>query len=635
MKKTSGQNARRFAPLALICLLVLMCATLAACSRGTPPKGFVNEYENAVIGDGSPALYGIIGDTNVHYAQGAYGDILNGKGSSQSLTAWKGDMALSQIALISENAIVKNVRVAASDFASGGNVISSENISASFVDETLAYTGLPSGTKPSDTPSGTEDKASVPDVISGRSLSDIPRNGVKSIWVEICVPKTAKAGTYEGSIEVSADDVNSLTFAYTLEVLDITLPDASRFEFDAEFWQYPYSVAEYYGVEPFSAEHIAILKKHMAAYRDLGAHAITCSVIDEAWGGQTYSKNDIRYPSMVKWTKKADGSFAYDYTQLDAWISLNRELGIGDKIVLYSIASWSGQIRFYDEAKGKTMTVVPTLGSANWTAMWKDFLQNIIRHLEDNGWFDFAYMGVDERGYNEATLDLISSVKGSNGKPLKTAGAFNSISNSAKLALANRIDDLSVSSITAKEFPQAFEKLVADRRAAGKKTTIYTCTTHFPNSLALSMPGESYQTAMFCGAQNADGFMRWAFDAWVEDPLKDTTHWNYEAGDCFLVYPGDADNGFAPRMSVRLSKLSEGIRDVNKLKYLASLSSELAADVQAIFAKARVDYTFSTYKGAKYATDETLQQLPADMAEIKEAINTLTKKYLSNANGAL
>lgn len=634
MKTSRKRNASRFAALALICLVALMCATLTACSRETPPQGFVNEYANAVIGDGSAALHGVIGDTNVHYTQGTYGDILNAEGREQALTAWKGDKAFSQIALISQNAAIKNVRVAASDFVSGDDVIPSENVMASFVDETLAYTGLPSGNKPSDTPAGTEDKVYVPDVISGRANSDIPRNGVKSIWVEICVPRGAAAGVYEGSIEVSADGFDALTFEYSLEVLDIALPDASRFEFDAEFWQYPYSVAEYYGVEPFSAEHIAILKKHMAVYRDLGAHAVTCSVVDEAWGGQTYSKNDVRYPSMVKWTKKADGSFSYDYTHLDAWISLNRELGIGDKIVLYSIASWSGQIRFYDEAKGKTMTVVPTLGSANWTAMWKDFLQNIIRHLEDNGWFEFAYMGVDERGYNEATLDLISSVKGANGEPLKTAGAFNSISNSAKLALANRIDDLSVSSITAKEFPEAFEKLVADRRAAGKKTTIYTCTTHFPNSLALSMPGESYQTAMFCGAQNADGYMRWAFDAWVEDPLKDTTHWNYEAGDCFLVYPGDEGNDYAPRMSVRLSKLAEGIRDVNKLKYLASLSPELTAEIQAIFAKVRVDYTFSTYKGAKYATEETLKQLPKDMAELKKAIDDLTKKYLSDAKSA-
>ena len=304
---------------------------------------------------------------------------------------------------------------------------------------------------------------------------------------------------------------------------------------------------------------------------------------------------------MVKWTKQKNGEYTYDYSDLDAWISLNKELGLGNKIVLYSIATWSGRIRYFDVDKNKTFTLVPTFGSVMWTHIWKNFLRDLITHLEDKGWFDDAYMGVDERGFSEATLNIIESVKSSDGRPIKTTGAFNDIDNPEKVKLANRIDDISVGTKAIKANPEAYEKLVADRKAMGKTTTVYTCTTHFPNNLALNMPGESYWIAFYCALQNADGYMRWAFDAWVKDPLHDTTHWNYEAGDCFQIYPGDSGNGYTPRMSVRLAKLLEGIRDINKLRYMASVKTELADDVAALLATLKLDYSYDTYKKADYA----------------------------------
>ena len=40
----------------------------------------------------------------------------------------------------------------------------------------------------------------------------------------------------------------------------------------------------------------------------------------------------------MKWTKEKDGSFTYDFTDFDKWVQFNKDLGIGDKIVIYSIA---------------------------------------------------------------------------------------------------------------------------------------------------------------------------------------------------------------------------------------------------------------------------------------------------------
>ena len=97
-------------------------------------------------------------------------------------------------------------------------------------------------------------------------------------------------------------------------------------------------IRDSYNVEPFSEKHLEIMKSSMLKYKEIGGHAITTSIVEDAWNAQTYSKNDVHYPSMIKWTKKADGTFEYDYTHFDKWVKFNKELGIGDKIVLYSIA---------------------------------------------------------------------------------------------------------------------------------------------------------------------------------------------------------------------------------------------------------------------------------------------------------
>lgn len=84
------------------------------------------------------------------------------------------------------------------------------------------------------------------------------------------------------------------------------LNDVSTYNtFDIELWQYPYNSAEnIYNVEPFSEEHLNIMRWGWRFIRVLG-HAITTTISEEAWSGQTYiSANDVfHYPSMIKWTK--------------------------------------------------------------------------------------------------------------------------------------------------------------------------------------------------------------------------------------------------------------------------------------------------------------------------------------------
>ena len=583
---------------------------------------------------GIPGIAGAIVDTDTQWTQNRYNEVKELTTVSSTVTAWKNDKAISEIALISVDSALKNVTVTASDLVNGEYTIDKSNVTTTFVKSTKAYNGGylgygdPNRAIPED--NGTN-RSESSDILYQTTPINIPYNSVQPVWVEIAVPKTAEAGTYTGTISVTANGITEpLTFTYEVIVQDATLPDATEFKngFDIELWQYPYASAEYYDVEPFSEEHYEIMRSSMEIYKEIGGHAITTSIVEEAWSGQTYSENDVHYPSMVKWNKQADGSFTWDYTDFDKWVTFCRnEMGLGDKIVLYSIAPWNNSIGYWQNG---TLTYQRfSLSSESDRNIWKAFLSDLITHLMNKGWFDDAYMGIDERGFSKEAFDLIDSVVNVYTNPLKTAGAMDHFVDKWDLAL--RVTDLNVGDTAAAANPDRFKELVAAREAKGYRTTLYSCTEHQPGNFSLSAPVESYWGILNAGMMGTAGFLRWAYDAWVEDPLRDATHNSFEPGDCFLIYPDekDAENPTS-KSSVRLERMAEGVRDVNKLMQIREEVPALSDEVDAVFAK--IKYRLTTSRS--YLNANGVAQLRNETAQFKQALNALTNEYIDlKANG--
>lgn len=100
----------------------------------------------------------------------------------------------------------------------------------------------------------------------------------------------------------------------------------------------------------------------------------------------------------------------------------------------------------------------------------------------EKGWFDDAYVGIDERGFTKAAFDTIDSVKNIHGKSMKTAGSFDSLTAHADLAM--RVTDLNVGDTSATNNPVAFADLLKKRNEAGLRTALYTCTEHEPGNFS-------------------------------------------------------------------------------------------------------------------------------------------------------
>jgi hypothetical protein len=182
----------------------------------------------------------------------------------------------------------------------------------------------------------------------------------------------------------------------------------------------------------------------------------------------------------------------------------------------------------------------------NWTA----FLDDLKKHLKEKGWMKITYIGINENAM-EQTLAAIKFVKSHSPEwRITYAGDWHE-------ELVSLLNDYSF--VFGKE-PTMQQQ--AKRKARGGTSTVYVCCTPpYPNNFLFSPPIEGRWLSWYASAYGHDGFLRWAYDAWPEDPTRDARHGSWAAGDCFLVYPGG-------NSCIRYEKLREGIVDFEKIRIL-------------------------------------------------------------------
>lgn len=237
---------------------------------------------------------------------------------------------------------------------------------------------------------------------------------------------------------------------------------------------------------------------------------------------------------------------------------------------------------------------------------WRPFLDSFVDHLRQRGWLERTVIAMDERSFG-GTRRLIAFLK-KKSPELKTALAGRYYSK-----IKFDVYDYCLSL-----FHPVESALIAERTERGLPTTFYVCCNPVkPNTFVYSPPAESTWMAWHAAAKDYTGFLRWAYNSWVKDPLYDTSHVTWTAGDCFLIYPG-------PRSSIRFERLRDGIEDYEKIQTLrkALQNSDDAQAKECLqtlekmlipFAydpQAEVDYTDVVRKG-----QAALEQLSRDAAK--------------------
>ncbi len=481
------------------------------------------------------------------------------------LTAWRGERCSAQLAIRADGK-ANQLTVNCPPLSNGNSSIP---VSASLLLYTKAH-GMPTA-----------------DIISRETSCNNPNGVMRGVWLQIDVPQNAAPGLYTGLLSISAEGCEAVQQEITLEVEAANLPKPKDWKIHLDLWQHPQALARWHDVEPWSAEHFALLRPLMKRLADAGQKCITCTLLDEAWNAQTYDW----FPSMVRWVRGKDGQMRYDYTSLDAWIHfMHDEVGIREQISCYTMIPWHLSVRFFDEATGKYASVKAVPGTREYDELWAPFLRDFHAHMQQKGWAEKTCIAIDERpdAYVRAAMKLIDE----NAPSFRVASAVDKPS-----ALTREVYNISPVITHA---GTALGELLRERKAAGKVTTFYVCLhPQKPNTFTHSVPAEAEWLGLFAAANHLDGFLRWAYNSWNRNPFETTDFVHWPSGDCFLVYPGN-------RSSVRFERLRDGIEAFEKINLLRSRAgaSPKAAEIIAEMDRQLLEiFSVERSKGSSHTQD--------------------------------
>lgn len=462
---------------------------------------------------------------------------------SWNTKAWKGEKVHTQLVFWS-NRDHEKVEVTSSSLKnSQAQQIATKDITLGYI--TYVMTDLSGDLKQGCGISQGLDSALVADRITDQSSFEYEKNTTRPLWLSIQVPRDAAVGIYKGSLTIKAANYKT-TIPYSIEVLAHVLPETKDWEYHLDLWQNPYSIARQFQVELWSPEHFNIMKPHYERLRDAGQKNITVSIINDPWNGQTYDK----YQAMIKWTKKKDGTWSYDYSIFDKWIGFMREIGISKYINCYSMIPWNMNFQYFDENTGKYEILKVKTDDPKYREHWLPLLKDFARHLKQKGYFEWTTIAMDERPQEDMKRAIAIIKEADPQFRSSLAGAYHP-------EISNEFADYS---ITLGE--EMAPEVLKARQEKGYKTTVYTCCTEiFPNTFTNSGYQEATWLAWHSVQRGFDGYLRWAYDCWNANPNQDTRYGSWLGGDTYFVYP---DN----MTSIRFEKLIEGVQDAEKIRIL-------------------------------------------------------------------
>lgn len=490
-----------------------------------------------------PGLQGSFVSTNVRYPRNRPPD--TGTTDDPGLSAWKGEVVSAQLLLWSSEDI-ENVKPSVKEFLddkgndAGTGSVQIRPVRYVLTDEFSSGCGYRSAdTIPSHL---------AADILDTLTVFNIPAHTTRPLWITFSIPRDTRPGRYSCNIEVVSDSDSTLHFSLSLAVSDWVLPEPSEWTYHLDLWQNPFAVARYHQVEPWSQEHLDLLRPLLTLLAGAGQKCITTSIVDKPWGGQTYDP----FESMITWIKNSDGRWEFDYHIFDLYVTLAMECGIKRQINCYSMVPWGSQFMYFDEDSSDFVTVEAKPGTSDYEELWKPFLYDFRAHLMEMGWLKKITIALDERSLVEMQ-NMFAFLH-------RTVPQF-------KISMAGHYFEEVNQDIHDFSYNwghvQTHSKGIAElRRKRGQVTTYYVaCGIPHPNNFTFSPPAESTFEGWFAAAMGFDGFLRWAYNSWVEDPVRDSRFRTWPAGDTYFVYPG-------PRSSIRFEKLKEGIQDFEKIRIL-------------------------------------------------------------------
>lgn len=400
------------------------------------------------------------------------------------------------------------------------------------------------GNHPSDIPSFT-----VADMMDQGCSILLKANEVRALWTSIDVPQNCDAGEHNVCISVASPYGKVYTLNVKVVVRDRQLPSPHNYSFHLDMWQQPYSVARYYNVEPWSEQHIAMLRPYMERLGRAGQKVVSAILFYEPWGEQSNDK----FQPMVETILRKDGTWTYSFEVFDKYVQLMKECGVDHQINCFSMVPWDMNFRYFDEKSNDYKYLKTSTSDNEYKQLWTSFLQSFAQHLKAKGWFEKTCIAMDERGLKDMLNAYEIAQQAVPGIKMSLAGNYHK-------ELIPLLQDYCIA------YGQKFsDEELALRRSKNQTSTVYTCCTEpTPNIFSNSEPVEAAYLPLYCAAHDFDGYLHWSYLNWTDNPMTDTRFKFFAPGDTYFFYPGN-------RTSVRYERLLEGVQQFEKIRIMRQL----------------------------------------------------------------
>jgi len=418
--------------------------------------------------------------------------------------------------------------------------------------------------------------ADIPDPLLVSSSVSVEAGKSRPIWLTAYVPKSAKTGTYTGSVELVGDGA-SVSVPITVNVHAFTLPDVRTLYLTN--WFDEGHVASGQKLRPWEEGHWKMLEAYARMMAEHRQNVVITPIME-----------------LIKGHDDGKGDLTFDFSRFDRWVEIFIKAGAIGYIEgshLGGRGEWTAPD--FDATRPTVFSpdgsVQPKpavkVTSEQERVFLSQFLPALQSHLEAKGWLGIYIQHLCDEPIPE------------NAESYKKLSAY-----ARRYAPKIKIIDACMCSqlVGALDIwvpqPPHYEsdiKFFRERQEAGDQVWFYTCLSpkgkymnrfiDFPLIDVRLMHWVNFKYGL-------TGYLHWGLNYWQGDPYKDLEpNWGGDSylppGDSHIVYPGPR----GPISSIRFETLRDGVEDYELLKLLESKDPKKARKICDSIVRSLTDYT--------------------------------------------
>lgn len=430
---------------------------------------------------------------------------------------------------------------------------------------------------------------------------------LKSVWIEINIPKDIEAGEKLLSLTVLSDDgALDKTLTVAIRVIDAVMPESELYFTQ---WFHCDSLAQYYGVRVFSERHWEIIESFARCAVRNGINMLLTPTftppLDTGVGHE-------RLTTQLVEVRLLDGVYSFGFELLDRWIDMCDRVGIKYLEIAHLFTQWGA----YHAPKVMAWVGGEYRRIFGWETdahceEYREFLRAFIKaflaHMKKRGDDKRCFFHISDEPFGEQ----LESYKASRDTVFDLLEGY---------TIMDALSDFEYysSGVVKTAIPSNDHIKSFIEHGVPDLWTYYCCVQGVDvSNRFIAMP--SYRTRSI-GMQmykfNIVGFLHWGFNFYNNrysydaiNPFIDPSGDDFvPAGDMFSVYP--AQDG-TPLESIRLSVFFDALQDIAAMKLCEKYYSreEIVSEIEKIF-------------GESIAFDKCARSA-ATMLAIRERINEM------------